>query len=327
MSTHRPTLWGVFSDASRIISAHPRHFLALSVLFILPVSFLTIIYPFLFQPTSVHSHYHRSLFFVSTADPEIPPVAQLLIPILYALCVLLFSLCSSASITHSTFRGFYGRPVRFITSLKSILVSFFPLLATLLVTQIILGLIVFAFGIFVLLAYNGLALFGFKMDYDSQYFLFFVILIAALLVGLLVYLQVGWCLTTTVVIVESDWGFAPLKRSWYLVKGMRGVAFLMILFFGILVGLLTRWYSSLVANAGGIIEGWSGWGVVLQMVVYACLTTILSLYTVAANTVLFIYCKALHGEWAPFQSDEEMGREYVRLPFDDGVAPFVVNVV
>ncbi|KAK6119159.1 hypothetical protein DH2020_047091 [Rehmannia glutinosa] len=225
-------------------------------------------------------------------------------------------LCATPSITYSTFTAFYGKPVKFVSSLKSILVSFFPLLATLFVTEIILGLIIFAFALLMLVAYNGLVLLGVEMDYDSEYFLVFVTVIAVFLVGLLVYLLVEWCLSNAVVVLESKWGFAPLKRSSYLVKGMRKVAVSIMVFFGILSGLSSMWYSNLIANAGGSSKGW----IIVQMVVYVVFSTVLSLYSMAANTVLFVHCKASHGETA-LQIDEEMGGEYVRLATDG------VNVV
>ncbi|KAK6157799.1 hypothetical protein DH2020_012047 [Rehmannia glutinosa] len=313
MSTHSPSLWRVLSETWRIIIGHPRHFLALSVLFLLPISFASIIYTFLVQPTSLHSHYLQSLFLVSIPDPKTGN-SQLLISILYILSVFLFSLCATPSITYSTFTAFYGKPVKFVSSLKSILVSFFPLLATLFVTEIILGLIIFAFALLMLVAYNGLVLLGVEMDYNSGYFLVFVTVIAVFLVGLLVYLLVEWCLSNAVVVLESKWGFAPLKRSSYLVKGMRKVARSIMVLFGILGGLSSMWYSNLIANAGGSSKGW----IVVQMAVYVVFSTLLSLYGMAANTVLFVYCKELHGKMV-FQRDEEMGREYVRLATDVNV--------
>ncbi|KAL0336446.1 UNVERIFIED_CONTAM: hypothetical protein Sradi_4856500 [Sesamum radiatum] len=160
------------------------------------------------------------------------------------------------------------------------------------------------------------------MDYDSQYFLVFVILMSALLVGLLVYLQVEWSLSNAIVVVESKWGFAPLKRSSYLVKGMRRVVFSMIVLVGAVVGLFSMWYSSLLANAGRVMISW--W-FVAQMVVYAGLLTMVSVYSMAATTVLFVYCKMSHGELV-FEIDEELGGEYARLPADDGMVSSVYVV-
>ncbi|KAH6763105.1 hypothetical protein C2S52_020538 [Perilla frutescens var. hirtella] len=328
MSAHSLNLCGVLSETKRIINAHSRHFLALSVLFLLPLSFSLIVYPSLVHSPSHLSHYHRSLFFFSTPDP-FPPIdrSHLLLAIVYGLFVTIFSLCATASITHSTFHGFYGRPVKFVSSIKYVLISFLPLIGTLIISQLILGLIAFGFGGFTVLVYNGLALFGVVMDYTNVYFMGFVILITAFLVALLIYLQVEWCLSSVIVIVESKWGFAALKRSACLVKGMRGVAFGMFFMFGILLGFLGMLCSTLVPSAGGFSSrDWISWAFVIQAVVYSGFMTILMLYSVAATAVLFMYCKALQGELA-FEIAEEFAQEYIRLPFDDGKLSHVVYVI
>ncbi|KAL2559455.1 hypothetical protein Fot_04194 [Forsythia ovata] len=147
-----------------------------------------------------------------------------------------------------------------------------------------------------------------------------------LVVSVLIYLTVEWSLAYVVVVVESEWGFTSLKRSVYLIKGMKWVALAMMLFFGILIGLFTSASSSLVLNAGSIQGGWLSWAFVLQTVVFSGFMTILMLYGVAAHTVLYMYCKALHGELA-FDIAEEFAREYISLPFDDGKVPHVVYVV
>lgn len=178
-----------------------------------------------------------------------------------------------------------------------------------------------------MLVCNGLALCGVVIDYNNVFFMGFVISVTALLVGVLVYLRVEWCLSNVIVVVESKWGLAALRRSAFLVKGMRGVAFGMILLFGLLLGFLGVLCSTLVPSAGGLSWGdWISWAFVFQAVVYSGFMTILMLYGVAATTVLFMYCKALQGELA-FEIAEEFAQEYIRLPFDDGKLSHVVYVV
>lgn len=314
-----PNLWGLLSQTSRIITAQPRHFFALAALFLLPVSILNIIYLSLLQPTSIYPNYGLSLTSASTPNPQNLGNSQFPFQILYLLSVLCFGLSAGASITYTTFLGFHGKPASFISSLKSILVSFFPLLSTQLVSQIIIALIAVCFGIFMVLAYSGLLLFGVELDYGSACFVSFVVVIVALLVAALIYLQVQWLLITAVVVVESKWGFAPLKRSWYLVKGKRGLAFSVILFFLVLGVPLSMWSSSLVINGRRNGKGWSAWEFVLQMIVCVGLSTAVSLYSMAANTVLFIYCKASKGKETSSQTnDMESGVVYVQLPSGNG---------
>ncbi|KZV19977.1 hypothetical protein F511_27652 [Dorcoceras hygrometricum] len=323
MSTHSLNLGGVISEAKRIISAHSRHFLALSVLFLLPLSFSIIVYPFLSQPTSILSSYNKITL------PDRPRVA---IPVLHAVFVLLFTLFASASITYSTFHGFYGRPVKFVSSMKSILFSFFPLLATVSIAAIFLGLVCFVVGFIAWLAVNGLLLFGFEIDYEGVFFMVIAISIAVLLVCSVICLFVDWYLTIVIVVVESKWGFEPLKRSSYLMKGMKNVGFFMILLFGLGLGLMSFSCSMLVPTVFRRFRwapdgaGWAGrFFLVVVCIVQAVVMTLWMLYAVASNVVLFMYCKALHGELA-LDIAHEFSCEYVSLPFDDGKVPHVVYI-
>ncbi|KAL1556665.1 hypothetical protein AAHA92_12257 [Salvia divinorum] len=326
MSAHSLNLCGVLSETKRIINAHSRHFLALSVLFLLPLSFSLVVFPSLSHSPSPLSHYHRSLFFFSSPDPPIGR-SHLLLAVLYALFIVFLSLCATASITHSTFHGFYGRPVKFISSIKYVLISFLPLIGTLIISIFILGLIALGFGGFTVLVYNALALIGVEIDYTNVYLMGFVALNAVLLFGVLIYLQVEWCLLFVIVVVESKWGFAAMRRSACLVRGMRGVAFGLIVLFEALLGFVGLLCSTVVPSAGGLSSSdWITWAFVFQAVVYTGFMTILMLYSVAATAVLFMYCKALQGELA-FEIAEEFAQEYIRLPFDDGKLSHVVYVV
>ncbi|KAL3654273.1 hypothetical protein CASFOL_003954 [Castilleja foliolosa] len=300
MSTQSPNLRQILSDTWRIITAHPRHFSALSALFLLPVSFAAMLYPFITQP-AVHSHYLQSLFTISTPPG---PKPQLITSLIYFLASLLFSLCSTSSITYSAFAAFYKKPVEFIPSLNSILVSFFPLL----ITQIVSGLIIFVF-VFILLVLAipaGLVMFEYNKDHVP--FVFFVGI--TIVVIAVMYLQVEWGLSTSVVILESKWGLAPLKRSSYLVKGTRRVVLSMRALFSSAGGILSMWYLNVAANRGGASEGWF----CVEMVVYVVLATVLSLFGIVANTVLFVYCKASRGDSVADVIDVETGVEYVALP-------------
>ncbi|KAL8533733.1 hypothetical protein ACS0TY_009940 [Phlomoides rotata] len=312
MSTKKPSLMNVLSETSGVITAHSRHFLTLSILFIFPNTIAAIIYFFLSQPPSLH----HLRFFSGDSPPYSGTAAQSQLPfqIILFLSTFLFNFCTVPAITYSTFNGFYGKPVELIASIKSILVSFLPLLATSLVVQTIYGLITFGFVVLMLVSYNGLALLGFEMDYDEPYFLVFVLVIASLMIGLLIFLQVEWYLVKAVAVLESKWGFAPLKRSSYLVKGMRGVIFLVIMLFGVL-SALSVWFLSVVATSAHRINGGSIAGLVLQVVVYFGVSVVLSLYGLAANTVIFVHCKALHEE-SEFQIDDQLGTVYVQLPSD-----------
>lgn len=164
-----------------------------------------------------------------------------------------------------------------------------------------------------------------QFEYSSPYFLGFSIVLSIVLVLILVYLQVKWALAYVIVVLESSWGIKPLKRSAYLIKGYKLVALSMYLYYSFLVGILI-WSNWETAFAFRNTDRWKSWGFVLQIVFTSTLLTLLFLYFAAANTVLYMYCKAIHGELAP-EIAEEFAREYVRLPFDDEKVPRLVSVV
>ncbi|KAL3731658.1 hypothetical protein ACJRO7_028524 [Eucalyptus globulus] len=335
--------WTVLSESQRILKAHSRHFLALSVLFLLPLSFCVAAYPTLhrlllssFSSSSSSSSdlYHdqallrRSPLLNQPAEHHQSSVdaSSVLVSVGYSCFLTLLSICATCSITYSVVQGFYGRPVKLPAAIKSIGTSFFPLLATLICTQAITSSILIGSGILGFLILIGAEpAIGHEISYSSPCFLGLAAAIAVALVLVLAYLQVQWGLANVVVVAESSYGFAPLRRSAYLVKGMRGVALSLTLYFGVLSGVFlcigTLWTSE------SVIDGneWRRWYFVAKIVSISCFLTALLQLSLAATVVLYMYCKALHGELA-IEITEKFAREYISLPFDDEKVPHVVYV-
>ncbi|OWM75915.1 uncharacterized protein LOC116212248 [Punica granatum] len=309
----------VISEARRIVNAHSRHFLALSVLFLLPLSFSLTVYPTLLSLTSSagpNSAAPQSLLSLHHRSDSSNTIAATLA---FTAFLSLFSLFAASSITHSTVQGFYGRPVKLLPAIKSIFTSFFPLSVTVLCIQLIQGLILAILGLFVFLVVKLVELIWHRIEYSSPYFVGFVALITLAFVVIVFYLQVEWALVYVLVVAESVWGFYPLKRSTYLVKGMRKVALCLNLFFGFAPGILLC-ASSMHSNTG-----WKSWAFVVEIVALSSVLTMFMLLHLAANVVLYMYCKAIHGELA-MEIAEEFARDYVSLPFDEGKVPHVVSV-
>ncbi|XP_010066878.2 uncharacterized protein LOC104453921 [Eucalyptus grandis] len=324
--------WTVLSESQRILKAHSRHFLALSVLFLLPLSFCVAAYPTLhrlllssFSSSSSSDLYHaqallrRSPLLNQPAEHHQSSVdaSSVLVSVGYSCFLTLLSICATCSITYSVVQGFYGRPVKLPAAIKSIGTSFFPLLATLICTQAITSSIVIGSGILGFLILKGAELaIGHEISYSSPYFLGLAAAIAVALVLMLAYLQVQWGLVNVVVVAELSYGFAPLRRSAYLVKGMRGVALSLTLFFGVLSGFVVC--IGTLSTSESVIDGneWRRWYFVAQIVSTSSCLTVLMQLSLAATVVLYMYCKALHGELA-IEIAEEFAREYVSLPFDD----------
>ncbi|KAK2973428.1 hypothetical protein RJ640_007929 [Escallonia rubra] len=311
-------LCGVLTESKRIISAHSRHFLALSLLFLLPLSFSLITYPALSLTDFVAT---PTLLF---STPHQPTPHHLLLFVLYSL-LLLLSLSAVASITHSTYHGFYGRPVKLVSALKSLARSLLPLVSTSIASQSILLVVALAILLFIALVVKLAETLGFAIDYNSTYCTALSTLVAVSFGLIVVYLQVNWSLASVVVVAESKWGLEPLWRSSYLIRGMRSVALSLLLLYGASIGFFVWGNSSLLVNLNGD-SGWRSWAAVVETVLSSSFVTLFMLNYVAASTVLYMYCKALHGELAS-EIAEEFAREYVSLPFDDEKLPHVVSVV
>ncbi|KAM0960810.1 hypothetical protein ACFX2C_025803 [Malus domestica] len=129
-----------------------------------------------------------------------------------------------------------------------------------------------------------------------------------------------------VVVLELKWGFESLTRSANLIKGMRGVALCLLMFFGFFVVVFGVLQLGFGIGFEGDTNGWKSWAfMVVQIVVTATSLVLLMLYNAAANMVLYMYCGAMNGELA-MEITEEFAREYVSLAFDNEKVPHVVSV-
>ncbi|CAI9785260.1 unnamed protein product [Fraxinus pennsylvanica] len=287
---HSPNFWGILSETKRIIRANSSNYLALSILFLLPLSFAFVLYPFIFS--------------YSAPDPTIPsPQKSNLVIALYVFFMFLFSIFATGSITYSTVHGFYGRPVNYLSSIKSILFSFFPLLATFIAYQIVL------FIIFYFIWLVGVVVYQYYEGVKSNYSLAFVVCMTILILVVTFYLQVEWSLAYVVVVVESKWGFESFKKSSHLIKGMKWITISLILYYAIVVGLLasTAYFGGINGGSGFIIQ-----------TLFAIFMTAQMLHCITAYTVLYMYCKVLHGEMAFEIAEESAAADYISLPIDGG---------
>ncbi|KAL4304539.1 hypothetical protein GQ457_10G028930 [Hibiscus cannabinus] len=132
--------------------------------------------------------------------------------------------------------------------------------------------------------------------------------------------HVNWIFAYVIVVVESSWGLEPLKRSQVLVKGNKGVALKILLFFGFLSSIYV--WNSMLQSGGSAGDEWKSWSFFFNIIGTTAFYMVTMLYNLAAYTVFYIYSKALHGELA-----EEFAGDYVSLPFDDGKVPHTLSSV
>ncbi|KAD2393650.1 hypothetical protein R6Q59_012051 [Mikania micrantha] len=286
---HTLNLKGVFSVSKKIILDRYWHFVTLSLFFLPLCFFLTILPTFDYQKLQI-SH-----------------------PI-YILIVYILAVCAVGTITYSTHHAFFGSPVKISDSLMSLISSFFRLALTAIIAHVLTVLISLTFFMLVGTLFMLVNRLWFVIDYNSTYFMWCSAIACVILIAIIVHVNVEWSLAFVVVVVESRWGFSALMRSSYLVKGMRSVSLLVMLYFGFFGALLV---GSCSTNQHFLLVYVLG-----LLFVMMCLLRI-----IAAYTVLYNYCKALHGELVLDVAAEGLVHDYMSLPADDDKVPHIVSVV
>ncbi|XP_015074967.1 uncharacterized protein LOC107018894 [Solanum pennellii] len=292
----------ILNSTLLVLRSHSLHFHALSIMFLWPIIFSLIVYPSFYL-----AFFHPDYNFIISTQFSISSF-EIFVTMVCALFFALFFLCSIATITYSTVQAYKNRPMNLISSIKSIRSSFFPLLSTFIVSHaIFISVIIIIALVFVVLLQILKDLGLIELQNDSNHFWFLFILV---IVPVLLWLQVNWSLAYAIAAVESKWGFETLRRSAYLVKGMRWVAFWTHLFYGLSLGAMVIG-SNVVFVILGVGKGdhWRSFSVTSQVVQCTVLGTLGMNQFLVLNAVLYMYCKDLEGEKLSFED--------VSVPLDE----------
>ncbi|KAL4318470.1 hypothetical protein GQ457_18G024830 [Hibiscus cannabinus] len=260
-------IWAVRSECIRIFRAGYCHFHALLFLFLAPISFSLIFY-------------------------QVFPIKTLIPNLLYTITISILSLFAAGSVTHSVFHGFHRRPVKLSSATKAAFTSFFPLLSTWLVTQLIISGIGLILGLVFFSLFKATQLLGFHNS--SNFPISLCLVYATILASVVVYLQVIWIFAYVIIVVESSWGLEPLKRSRNLVKENKGVAFKIVLVLSIFCWIGT--WSSMLRLVDFDSDGI--WTSLIRIVTIPASSyyMVCVFFNLSANAVFYMYSKALHGE-------------------------------
>nr|GMD17008.1 uncharacterized protein LOC109160757 [Ipomoea batatas] len=249
----------------------------------------------------------------------------------FALCHLfLFPLCLSIIIYPSLFTAFSDldgfHPLQWLLSFTAdpTYLRARPILFALLFDLFALCLAACALGTIIYSTFNGHHGRPVTLSSSVKSLLgSFLPILSTLIVSQIIVCLIEWSLAYVIVVVESKWGYEPLRRSGQLVKGARGVAASTLVLYGqvfLLMVLSTSLLGKIGANRGVLF--WMG----TIIVVYGSSSvTGLILYSLAANVVLYIYCKALHEKGALLEIAEVEGKDNASLAFGGGKVSQVVN--
>lgn len=294
----------------RIMKSHPLHFHALSILFFLPIIFTLIIYP------SFHlALFHPDYNFHQLDSHYLPHSSfEIVLPILYTLCLSLFYLCAVATITHSAAQALCDKQINLLSSVKSIRNSFFPLLSTFILSNTILISIALIFVLVVVFLVQTLRSIGLiELKYDLNHFLYLCFFSLIVLVPILVWLQVNWLLAYVIAVLESKFGFEALRKSANLLKGKRWIASYAMLSEP-LMGLLVVTHSRASVMLG-VAQG------SLVAIIGVVAGSLLMNHYLLENVALYMYCKDefFNGEKSPLEIGHKFtgASEYVSMPMAD----------
>ncbi|CAN4111534.1 unnamed protein product [Withania somnifera] len=248
----------VISESKRIVSSQKRHFTALSLLLLFPLSIFTIL-------------------FVTFGKTTI-------ISFIFALFAIIVSFCAVATITYTSFQGYNGQSI----DLSSIILSIFPLFLPLLSTFILLlAITCTCLGLLLILIYKGVLLMGFDMHLSSFHF---IILYLSIMIVVGVYLGMKWMLVNVIVVVEGKRCYEPLRRSAYLMKELKWGQFCRLC----LWYWATIWPAAHTAGRSKWLDNLS---FAVLLVYYSGFLTLWLLHSLVRNVVLYVQCKALCGEF------------------------------
>ncbi|XP_055806155.1 uncharacterized protein LOC129874814 [Solanum dulcamara] len=295
---HIPLWREIINSTLLVIRSHSLHLYTLSTIFLFPIFFILVVYPS-FHLDFFHPDYNFTIFTQFSLSKF--EIIALLVCILF---LVLFFICAVATITYSTVQAYHDRPINIVSSIKSIRNSFFPLLFTFIVSHTIFISISIIFSLVLVVLFQILKNLG--LIYDSNHFWISLILV---IVPVLLWLQVNWSLAYAIAVVESKCGFETLRRSAYLVKGMRWVAFWTHLFYGLAMGAMVIGTNVLFVLLGaGKADHYRSFSGTSQIVQCTVLGSLGMNQLLVLNVVLYMYCNDLKGEKLPF--------EYLSLPLD-----------
>ncbi|KAH6833720.1 hypothetical protein C2S53_009646 [Perilla frutescens var. hirtella] len=156
----------------------------------------------------------------------------------------------------------------------------------LIVTFIWNFIIVFAYNVVsILVLVVGAILFGQIAVLGPVFILLFV---ASYLIGFL-YITIVWHLATVVSVLEESYGLNAMAKSQELIKGKMGVSFAVFFVIGVCFFMIHLMFGVFVVQGEGGIGERVGYGIVSLV-----LLSILMLFGLIAQTIIYFVCKSYH---------------------------------
>lgn len=155
---------------------------------------------------------------------------------------------------------------------------------------------------------------------NTGLFLFAVLVILVLFLGVHVYMTALWHLASVVSVLEPIYGFSAMKKAYGLLKGRAQMAFVLVFVYLVICGVINGIFGGIVVHGG------EDYAVMTRIIVGGFLVGVLvivNLVGLMVQSVFYYVCKSYHhqgidkgalydhlggylGEYVPLKSSVQM---------------------
>ncbi|XP_074294280.1 uncharacterized protein LOC141622124 [Silene latifolia] len=276
---------GIFKESLKIILSCPKIFTKISLAFILPLSFISLL--------NVEISKHLINNSSTSNSQQLSPISSKLILFwVFEIVVgLIFSLLSISAVIYTVACIFTGKEVTF----KKIMSVIPKVWKRLMITLISNFCILFAYILtvtFILIVCLTIIMFSSKpKDLQVVTTIFSIITGILVFVGL-IYAAIFWQLSNVVSVMEEYCGFKAMKKSRQLIKGKIGTAIAIYLVLSICYVPIVILHRQLGQRDSNIGIG----PTILYGILSIVLNLLIVLYIFVVHTVFYFVCKSYHHE-------------------------------
>lgn len=300
----------ILRESTSIPKQSPKTFYLVTLTLIFPLSFAILAH-------SLFTHPLLNQLQGPATDPDQLHhkwTLLLLFQFFYLIFLFAFSLLSTAAVVFIVASLYTSKPVSFSNTLSAIPKVFKRLFITFLwVSLLMVGYNLLFVGFLVLLIV--------AIDTQNPILLLFSgLVIFVLFLVVHVYITALWHLASVVSVLEPVYGFAAMKKSYELMKGKTGTAFVLVFGYLTTCGVIGGVFGTVVVHGG------SYYGVFVRIVVGGFLVgllVIVNLVGLLLQSVFYYVCKSYHhqgidknalhdhlggylGEYVPLKSSIQM---------------------
>ncbi|KAL3851591.1 hypothetical protein ACJIZ3_013473 [Penstemon smallii] len=298
----------ILKESISIPKQSPKTFYLITLTLIFPLSFAIL----------AHSLFTHPILSQLQSDPTSSSSSDwtklLIFQFFYLIFLFAFSLLSTAAAVFTVASLYTSKPVSYSYTIAAIPSVFKRLFITFLwvsLSMVVYNIVFLGFLVLLIIAVD---------TENVVLFLFSMVVIFLLFLGVHVYISALWHLASVVSVLEPVYGFAAMKKSYELLKGKTGVGFVLVFGYLAVCGIINALFGSIVVHGG------DDYGVMTRIMVGGFLVGVLvivNLIGLLVQSVFYYVCKSYHhqgidksalydhlggylGEYVPLKSSIQM---------------------